>query len=198
MLRCFFNCVALVIMIFLAGCASKYGPQKTVVRYYPACYQPIKDLREREYKTPKGAATGGAIGSISGALIGAISGSWRGVATGAATGVIGGATAGGMYAGNQKDAEETKQLAAYLEEIDGDISNLDLPKAAAKVSLMCYDKKFKTLVTDIKERKLDLSQAQERFTEISDGRNEAFYILGEPVTEANDLKKEYNAAFKAK
>lgn len=186
-------------MVFatLSGCASKYGEQKTVVNYYPSCYAPIQDLRNREHDVAKGTAAGAAVGALGGALVGFLSsgGDWRGAVAGAAVGGVSGGVAGNIYASKQKEMDDNKRLASYLQDIDGDISGMDITAAAARRSLQCYDQQFKVLVADIKARTISRTVASQRFAEISNGREEAIAILGDLVAQGNNLSQQYEQAF---
>lgn len=181
----------------LTGCASKYGEQRTTVNYYPACYRPIHDLRSRENDVAKGTAGGAIVGALGGALLGLLAsgGKWQGAVVGGATGGVVGTMAGNMYARKQQEANDNIRLASYLQDIDGDISNLDLAGAAARSSLQCYDQQFRILLTQIKARQITREAAQQRFAEITSGREEAINILGSAVAHGQNLNQEYEQAF---
>ena len=180
----------------LTGCASKYGEQKTAVNYYPACYAPIQDLRDREHDVAKGTAVGGIVGALGGALVGLLAtGKAEGAVMGAAVGGAGGLVAGNIYASKQHQADDNVRLASYLQDLDGDISNLDVAGAAAQTSLKCYNQQFQALLAAIKSRAITPQAAQARFAEIMSGREEASNILGEVVTNARQLSQQYEQAF---
>lgn len=198
MRRCLSLCLVLVMALaVLPGCASKYGEKKTAVNYYPQCYAPIQDLRDREHDVAKSTAGGAAVGALGGALIGflASGGKWQGAVAGAATGAVTGAVAGNVYASKQKEADDNKRLASYLQDIDGDISKLNVETAAARTSLQCYDRSFSALVSQIKARSIDRTAAQKRFGEITSGREEAMAILGDAISNARNLNQQYEDAF---
>ena len=173
----------------LTGCASRYGEQKTTVNYYPGCYRPIQDLREREYDVAKGAGGGAALGALGGALFGLLlsGGKWEGAAAG---GIM-----GASHAQAQRQRDDNMRLAAYLQNIDGDISDLDITSAAARTSLQCYDQQFALLIKDIKAKTIDRETAARRYAEISSGREEAIALLGNAVTHARNLDQQYEQAF---
>lgn len=181
----------------LGGCASRYGEQKTTVNYYPGCYRPIQDLREREHDVAKGTAGGAAIGALGGALLGLLAsgGKWEGAAVGAATGAATGGIVGNMYASKQRERDDNRRLASYLQDIDGDISNLDVTSAAARTSLQCYDQQFALLLKDIKARAVTREVAQRRYAEIASGREEAIALLGDAVIQGRNLDQQYEEAF---
>lgn len=181
----------------LCGCASRYGEQKTTVNYYPGCYRPIQDLREREHDVAKGTAGGAAVGALSGALLGLLlsGGKWQGAAVGAASGVAAGSVMGNIYAQKQRQRDDNQRLASYLQDIEDDISDLDITSAAARTSLQCYDQQFALLLKDIKAKAIDRETAAKRFAEISSGREEAIALLGNAVAHARNLDQQYEEAF---
>ena len=181
----------------LVGCASRYGEQKTTVNYYPGCYRPIQDLRDREHDVAKGAGGGAAVGALGGALLGLLlsGGKWQGAVAGAATGAAAGGIMGASHAQAQRERDDNKRLAAYLQNIDGDISDLDITSAAARTSLQCYDQQFALLIKDIKARTIDRETAAKRFAEISSGREEAIALLGDAAAHARNLDQQYEQAF---
>lgn len=195
------RCLTCLLMtaFMLCGCASKYGSAQTNVQYYPACYQPIEDLRAGERSETGGTVAGGLIGALGGALVGlmASNGKWQGAAIGAAMGGAAGTMAGNAYARNQQQADNNRRMAAYLQNLEGDISNLDIAQAAAKTSLQCYDRQFAQLLAAIKNRQISREAAAARYAEISNGRGEAIYILGENVVNARSLDEQYENAFRA-
>ena len=172
--------ILVIMLLGTGGCASKYGPQKTSVNYYPACYGPIADLRNNEHGTAAGTATGAVIGALGGALVGllATGGKWQGAVVGGATGGVAGTMAGNMYARKQQEADDNRRLASYLQDLDGDISNLDLAGAAARTSLQCYDRQFNQLVAAIRARQI-----------------EAIAILGNAAQYGRNLDQQYEQAF---
>lgn len=185
-----------LVLPVLSGCASKYGEQKTVVNYYPACYAPIQDLRDREHNVAKSTAVGGVIGALGGALVGILAtGKMEGAVMGAAVGGAGGLVAGNIYASKQQQADDNIRLASYLQDLDGDISNLDVSGAAAQSSLQCYNRQFNALLAAIKSKTISRQAAEARFAEIMSGREEANVILGQVVSNARSLQQEYEQAF---
>lgn len=198
MIRTCSRCLTVLLMAFMiGGCASKYGTSKTVAHYYPACYRPIQDLRAHEHDVAKGTAGGAAIGALGGAALGFLlsGGKWEGAVAGGVTGGVTGALVGHSVASRQKEVDDNKRLAGYLQDIDGDISNLDVVSAAARTSLQCYDQQFASLLSDIKARRISRDAAQKMFAEISSGREEAISLLGNAVNTGRDLNQQYQAAF---
>lgn len=188
--------VCMLCLPTLPGCASKYGEQTTSVNYYPACYRPIQDLRENEYNVAKTTAGGAMLGALGGALLGLLAsgGKWQGAVVGGAAGGVAGTVAGNVYATKQQEADDNRRLASYLQDIDGDISHLDVVGAAARNSLQCYDRQFAVLLRDIKARTISRESAQARYAEISSGREEAIALMGDAVTHARSLDQQYEEA----
>jgi len=178
------------------GCASKYGEQSTRVNYYPACYQPIQDLRDSDNTVAKNTAGGALVGAFAGAMLGLITtGKWQGAAIGAATGGVAGTMVGNMYGRKQQEKNDNIRLNSYLQDLDGDISNLDVAGAAARTSLQCYDRQFNALLAEIRGRRIAREAAEKRFAEISAGREEAIAILGNAAQYGQNLNQEYENAF---
>ena len=102
---------------------------------------------------------------------------------------------GNIYAQKQRQRDDNQRLASYLQDIDGDISDLDITGAAARTSLQCYDQQFALLLKDIRAKAIDRETAAKRFAEISSGREEAIALLGTAVAHARDLDQQYEEAF---
>lgn len=184
-------------LALLPGCASKYGEQRTTVNYYPACYQPIQDLRSSEHNVAKGTAVGSLIGALGGALTGLLvsGGKWQGAVVGGAVGAAGGAMAGNYYARKQQEQDDNRRLASYLQDLEGDISGLNVVSAAARNSLQCYDRQFRILLGEIKAKRISREAASARYQEIRNGKEEAVAILGETLARAQEMDRQYEQAF---
>lgn len=183
-------------LLVLSGCASKYGEPRTQPQYYPGCYRPIQDLRDREHSVGKSTAVGAGIGAASGALIGLLTtGKWQGALMGAAVGGVGGTMVGNMYGRKQQMRDDNIRLNSYLQDLDGDISNLDVTGAAARTALQCYDRQFQGLLSAIRARQISREAAAARFREIQDGREEAIAILGNAAAYGENLSQQYEHAF---
>ncbi|MBQ7617886.1 MAG: hypothetical protein IJS50_03330 [Desulfovibrio sp.] len=189
--------VICLILILLPGCASKYGPSRTNVHYYSTCYRPIQQLRDNEYNVEKGTAGGAVLGALGGALLGFLStGKVEGALVGGVSGAAAGAVIGNIYAKKKQIADDNRRLASYLEDIDGDIRQLDIVSASARTTLDCYDHEFANLLQLIKSKRVSRAEAEQRFGEISTGREEAIALLGKAVTKAQDLDRQYEEAFR--
>ncbi|MGE4294044.1 MAG: hypothetical protein AB7E32_17790 [Desulfovibrio sp.] len=188
--------VLMMLLSFLAtSCASKYGVQKTQVKYCPECYQPIKELRDAEAQFRKTVATGTVVGALLGAVVGyATTGKASGVAVGAGAGAAAGAGAGYVAASEQEKRDDNAHMAQYLTKIDGDISGLTRVSAAAKVSLQCYDEQFKSSVQAFKNGAMSKEEFSARYAEIKSGSEEAVAIMGNVVTSAREREAQYQAA----
>lgn len=192
-----FTVIILAIFLCTSGCASsQYGTQQTQVNYYPGCYQPIADLRSRENDVNRNTAGGALLGAFTGAMIGLLAsgGKWQGAVIGGATGGVAGTMVGNMYGRKQQEKNDNIRLASYLQDMDGDISNMNVTTAAARTSLRCYDNAFNALIAQMKARQISREAAAQRFAEISSGREEAINILGNTVEYGQNLTQEYEQA----
>lgn len=196
-MRARYTLLLLVMLAFsmTAGCASKYGTPQTKVNYYPACYDPIKKLRDSEYSTAEGTATGAALGVAGGALLGFLAtGKVEGALVGGVAGGVAGGVIGNQIAKNQQIADDNKRMAAYMEDLNGSITDLDIASASARASLQCYDKQFKLLLAGIRQKKVSKAKAEQMFAEIESGTREASSILGTLEDDAADMARQYQAA----
>lgn len=196
-MRAPFALILAISLVALPGCASKYGVQQTQAVYYPQCYQPIQDLRNSENTVSRNTGAGALLGAFSGAIIGLLAsgGKWQGAVMGGAVGAAGGAMAGNMYGRHVQESDDNVRLANYLQNLDGDISNLNVTSAAARSSLQCYDQQFQYLLQQIKSRQISREAASQRFAEIQSGREEAIAILGNAAEYGKNLNMEYENAF---
>jgi outer membrane lipoprotein SlyB len=177
------------------GCASKYGEQTTDVVRFPQCYAPIKQLRDDESSVHTSTAAGAVGGALLGAVVGALT-------TGKVSGAVAGAVAGGAlgagagYASGkaQEEREQNVRMAAYLKDLDGDISGLNAVTASARHSIQCYDREFRTIIVNYKSGKLNKLELQDAYNEIKNGIGESERILGETLQKAYDRDAQYQAA----
>lgn len=187
-----------VLMLLPAGCAKK--TETVHVHYYPSCYEPLGYLHQRKGENTgkavaAGAIQGGILSGIATAIAGAITGNLRpvGMLAGVAAGGVVGGVVGGVNQHNVSEKEDNQHLSKYLEEIDGDISNMDIVTAAATVSRQCYAKEFNILLKNMREGKLDKNAAVARYTEIETGTKEADQLLG-VTPDLPAMQSEFNAA----
>ena len=187
----------LLMVSMLFACANKYGSQTTNVHYYPRCYRHIKMLRDNQGNITTGTTTGALLGVLTGTLIGLSSGNVRGAVVGGIVGGATGALAGNLNARSENQKAENKYMFNYLEDLEGDIKNLNIVNVAATRTLQCYDVEFDFLLDDISNRVISRYEAEKRFQEIINGRDEAIKLLGEVETRGRDLEEEYQKAFLA-
>lgn len=186
----------MVICALMSGCAgNQYGTQQTAVNYYPACYDPIKKLRESEDSTTQGTVAGAALGAAGGAILGFLAtGKAQGAVLGGLSGGVIGGVIGNQIAKNRKIADDNRRMAAYMQDLDGSISRLDIASASARMSLQCYDQQFKLLITAIQHRRVSYVDAQKMFNEIQAGTREASALLGTWENDGSDMEQQYRAA----
>lgn len=185
--------------ICASGCASNSTPDTVKVHYYPACHEPLAYLHQRHGGTGKAAAKGalqaGVISGIASAIIGAIAGniSGTGVAVSVGVGSALGGTMGALNRSSVQQREDNQHLAAYLEQIDGNIEGLNIVTAAATVSRQCYNKEFKMLIDGMENGSITAEAAKSRFGEIAAGEEEAAKLLNQPANTAQ-LQTEFARA----
>lgn len=175
--------VLLFMLLFAAGCAKNPAPENRAA-YYPGCREPLDYISQRGgmgRSIGGGALQGGLIGLISAAVYGAITG--RGdpahIAGSVGAGMAVGGTVGAIH--NRSSKEDNRRLAAWLEQIDGNIEGLDdVVRAGATLALQCYDKNFARLLAEMEKRQMDAQGAKDRFAEIVRGREEACALLNRP------------------
>ena len=185
----------LLMVSMLLGCSSKHNPSSTNGHYYGVCYRHIKMLKDNEKNITTGTTTGALLGILTGTLMGMSSGNVRGAVVGGIVGGATGALAGNLHARQEKQKAENKYMFQYMEDLEGDIKNLNIITVAATRSLECYDAQFEFLLDDIRNRMITRYDAENRFEEIIQGRDEAIKLLGEVETHGRDLEKQYEMAF---
>lgn len=178
----------------LGGCASKYGTQTTNVNYFPQCYEPINQLRATEQSYTSSVGGGVLLGSLLGAVTGYL-------ATGKTGGAVAGAVAGGAVGGavgyGQAQKRENRDMANYLSQLEGDISNLDSANAAGRVALQCYDKSFNSSLRDFKAKRMSRAEFDARYNEIRSGSEEALRIMRSQASKASEKEAQYQEALRA-
>lgn len=179
-----FSCVGMSLVLIgglaMTGCASRYGPQRTTINYYPQCYQPVAQLRQDENSVGKSTAAGAAGGALLGALIGGLaSGKVEGALAGAAVGGVGGAVAGHAVGKSNADKRDAAYLSEYTQRMGSEAAGMNRATAAAKLASQCYDDQFKQAVSEFKSGRITREDLQQRYTEIRTGLEETSYILQE-------------------
>lgn len=181
-----------------AGCSQK-AAAPVQVQYYPACHEPLAYLHQRSSGAGRAIAgsamQGGVLSGIASAIIGAIAGgiNGTGVAVSVGVGSALGGTMGALHSKNAQQREDNRHLAAYLEQIDGNIEGLDIVSAAATVSRQCYNREFQKLLASMKDKSITLQAAQSRFREIETGERESAQLLKQPCNAA-ELQAEFEVA----
>lgn len=192
--------ICMLMCLLLCSCASKSTHVSREVVYYPKCEEPLIYLGTKEGATravAQGAATGAFITGVTTIIAGAISGRLDplGVVGGTAAGAIVGGTVGGIN-NSANNKADTRQMSLYLEEIDGDISDIDtVEKAGGTLARQCYGNAFKTLLGEMKSGEISREAAAARFDEIQAGIKEADSYLNEE-SDIGSMKKEFAAAEK--
>lgn len=193
-------CLIFSCILMLSGCASKSAHVSRDIVYYPSCEEPLLYLADRGGTTQavaKGATTGALITGITTLIAGAISGRIDPIGVVGSVGagaVVGGAIGGANNSVNNKN--DTRQMSLYLEEIDGDITDIDtVEKAGATLAKQCYGKAFTSMLKKMETREISQEAALARFDEILAGMREADTYLDES-TDIESMKKEFANAEK--
>ncbi|MDR2934885.1 MAG: hypothetical protein LBV70_03255 [Candidatus Adiutrix sp.] len=177
----------------LSGCASKYGKQTTAVNLYPDCYEPIKKLRDEEKRvanTTIASAAGAGAATMAICLITKSDNCLpKALAVAATTGAL-----GYFSAVQQRSQDETARMAQYMQDLDGDISNLNIATASARMSIQCYQKKFNTSLAQYKKKAISREELDASYREIKSGVNESQGILGRVIVNAQKSDELYAAA----
>ena len=196
---------ALSLTLALGGCAGVQlgGPANTVaqttsVNYYPACYEPVRYLRESDDKMKSAVATGAIGGALAGGLLGALTGgddAGRNALIGAAAGALVGA-AGSYYLEKQKqNAEDSARFAAYGTDIDRATGEYNRTTSAARNAQGCYQKEFQTLVQLRKTRRISDTEGRARFNEIVSGISEANALMAAVDQRIGESLNTYTQAY---
>ena len=183
--------------IGLSGCASKYGEQTAIVKSFPDCYEPIQTLRNEENRVAKTTVGGAVAGGILGAVIGGLTGGTRGAIAGAVAGGVAGGVGGYAYAVNKQSSDENARMARYMQDLNGDISGLNIATASARMSIQCYQQKFDMRLAQYKEKTITREELQTSYVEIKSGVDEAQRILGKVILTAQESDAKYQAAIDA-
>ncbi len=188
-----------VTALSLTACVQNdMAPQTTRVEYYPACYEPVAQLRKANDHFSEVIAAGVVMGAMTGALAGALTTKGRDKGKGAAIGAIGGAMAGGMAAyaqANRKEYADTRQrMASYAADMRAASSGLQGTNAAGRAATACYDREFKALVTSVKAGTMSKEDGRKRYAEIKSGLDEVATLMGTVAANAQKRKDEFQTA----
>lgn len=190
--------VLLVIILTLSSGActhnSRFGPQTTVVNYYPQCYEPIAQMRSNEFMVEESTAAG----AIAGALLGAIAGyaidGERGALIGAAMGAVTGSVVANQFAQAAEERNNARRLGLYSAQLGEASSNMDAATAAAGLARQCYEQQFEAAVQEYQAGYIDKEQFRSRYTEVAAGMEEASRVLGTTITGIDEMSDMYAAA----
>ncbi len=162
--------------LLLAGCASKYGQQTTVVQYYPECYAPIAQLRQEEKKFVKNVAAGAIFGALAGAVIGGAIGGGRGALAGAGAGLLVGAGVAAALTKYKQVQDDRKRRSYLSRDMAAEAATLDHVGLSAAMASKCYKEHFDKLLVDFKAGGMSKAEFQARALEIISGLNEIAVI----------------------
>lgn len=195
--------IAVLLPALSVSCAfaAPYGAQpryRQAALFYPKCAKPLHDLqrsRSQQGNAAQGAAVGAGFGLLTGLLcVLAADEKKHCIAPTIAATAAGGAI-GALYQSKQGTTDDTRRMAEYLEELEGDIEGLDMVTAAARVSLQCYDLQADGLLHyDLPRRLVSREEARARFAEIQRGRAEAMRVLGIAEERGSRIEREYQMA----
>lgn len=191
---CRLGVVSLVMAsLLLAGCASQYGRQTTVVQYYPECYAPIAKLRAEEKQFVTNVAAGAVIGALAGAVLGGAIGGGRGALIGAGAGLVAGAGVAAALT-KYKQVKDDRQRRAYLSrDMAAEAATLDRVGLSAALASKCYREHFDQLLADYGAGYMSREEFQARALEIISGLNEIATITKSFNGEANLRLQQYQA-----
>ena len=179
--------------LLLSGCASQYGPQTTVVQYYPECYAPIAKLREEEKQFVKNVAAGAIIGALAGAAIGGAIGGGRGALAGAGAGLLVGAGVAAALT-KYKQVQDDRERRSYLSrDMAAEAATLDRVGLSAAMAAKCYREHFDQLLAEYSAGGMSKEVFQARALEIISGLNEIATITKSFNGEANLRLQQYQA-----
>ena len=188
--------------LIITGCSSKTNVQLPNTRYYPNCAEPLEYVSKNNVDEPssvgRGMAAGGLLSGLASIIVGALSGNLRGsnVLIGVAAGTAVGGMVGGASGVSAAAKKNNKKMAEYLEQIDGDIEDITTVKqAAGTLSLQCYNKKYQTLLQDIRRHAITNNAAQAHFDEILAGTKAAAQLIDKP-NNTEIMKKGFDEAMR--
>jgi len=161
---------------------------------YPDCYEPIQTLRNEEHRVAKTTAGAAVAGGLLGAVIGGLTGGTRGAVAGAAVGAMAAGATGYFVAVNKQSKDENARMARYMQDLNGDISGLNIATASARMSIQCYEKKFEMRLAQYKEQAISRAALEASYKEIKSGVDEAQRILGKVILTAQESDAKYQAA----
>lgn len=194
--------IVLCCLIFMTGCASiktlqTLGfQQRTNVKYYPQCYEPINYLRESEKQFVATVAVGVAAGAATGAVAGRmITGDSTGTLIGAGAGAAMGGFTGYYVAKKMQFSNDVERLKSYDEDISLATSELNRAAVEGARALRCYKASFRRAMVDYTNNAISREEAIARITEIQSGLKESRGLLDSILETAQDQQDEFLEAF---
>lgn len=204
LLRSTWLCSAAFSALLLGGCASVGGgvsskvAATTKANYYPACYEPVSQLRSSDAAMQKSVATGAIAGGLLGGLAGALSGgehTARNTLIGATAGALVGGAAG-YYSERQKQiADDQQRIASYGGDFERSSDDLDRSIAYAKAAQDCYQREFGKLQAAHRAKSMSDSEGRSRFAEIVSGLQETNALLAAVDGRAGEDIDTYTQAY---
>lgn len=190
--------------LLLGGCASVGGgvsskvDATTQVNHYPACYEPVSNLRSSDAAMQRSVATGAVAGGLIGGLAGALSGgdnAGRNALIGAATGALVGGAAG-YYTERQKQISDDRQrIASYGSDFERSAMDLDRNIVYAKAAQDCYQREFDNLRAAHRNKAMSDAEGRSRFAEIIGGLQETNALLAAADGRAGEDIDTYTQAY---
>lgn len=176
------------------GCAT-LPTQRTTVKHYAKCYEPIQHLRDSQENFIKSIVIGAAIGAVAGGILtGIMTGNAKSALIGAGAGLVTGAIAGYFKARYDQQKDDRARLATYSVDIRKNIAGLQRVEQYATVASQCYLDKFHQLLADVKAGTISKAEARERMKEIQDGSSEIEEILVDVEKTAKKRQQEFEVA----
>lgn len=203
LLRFTLLCSASFSVVLISGCASVGGGVSSKVAattkadYYPACYEPVSQLRSSDAAMQKSVATGAVAGGLLGGLAGALSGddAGRNALIGAAAGALVGGAAG-YYSERQKQiANDRQRIASYGGDFERSAEDLDRSIVYAKAAQDCYQREFRNLQAAHRAKSISDSEGRRRFAEIVSGLQETNALLAAVDGRAGEDINTYTQAY---
>lgn len=197
-------CSATFSAVLISGCASVGGGVSSKVAattkadYYPACYEPVSQLRSSDAAMQKSVATGAVAGGLLGGLAGALSGgdnAGRNALIGATAGALVGGAAGYYSARQKQIADDRQRIASYAGDFERSAEDLDRNILYAKTAQDCYQREFGNLQAAHRARSISDNEGRRRFAEIVSGLKETNALLAAVDGRAGEDINTYTQAY---
>lgn len=197
-------CSATFSAVLISGCASVGGgvsskvAATTKANYYPACYEPVSQLRSSDAAMQKSVATGAVAGGLLGGLAGALSGgdnAGRNALIGATAGALVGGAAGYYSARQKQIADDRQRIGSYAGDFERSTEVLDRNIVYAKTAQDCYQREFGNLQAAHRTKSISDSEGRRRFAEIVSGLQETNALLAAVDGRAGEDINTYTQAY---